>query len=170
MSRIVNLLGFLFGTFDPLRRLRRSRRGSVALEFAMVMPPFLLMCFGFIGVNAAMMTRSTAQNTAQLAARMMATGQVKNFASGAISGATASATTACSATLASTTVEHYACQGLPNWATFTVTASQNCTVPSVTVTIQATGFNSTSTGDRLGVLLGRTVSATAVMMKEGTCS
>ena len=170
MSRIVEQLGFVCDVPGLLRRLRRSRRGSVALEFALVMPPFLLMCFGFIGVNAALMTRSTAQNTAHLAARMMATGQVTNFASGAISGATASATTTCSGSLASTTVEYYACQGLPGWATFTVTASQNCAVPSVTVRIQATGFNTTTSGDRLGVLLGRTVTATAVMMKEGTCA
>lgn len=170
MSIIVKSFGVLLKNLVPLQRLRRSRRGSVAVEFAMVMPPFLLMCFGFMGANAAMMTRSTAQNTAQLAARMMATGQVKNFASGAISGATASATTTCSGTLASTTVEYYACQGLPTWATFTVTASQNCAVPSVTVTIQATGFSSAATGDRLGVLVGRTISATAVMMKEGTCT
>ena len=177
MSRIVKRLGYvprllalLCRVPDELQLLRRSRRGTVALEFALVMPPFLLMCFGFIGVNAALMTRSNAQNTAQLAACMMATGQVKNFATGAIAGATATATTVCSGSLATTTVEYYACQGLPTWATFTVTASQNCAVPSVTVRIQATGFNKTTTGDRMGVLLGKTVTATAVMMKEGTCA
>ena len=174
MSRIVKQLRLLRRRLDALCGAaggwQRDRRGSVALEFALVMPPFLLMCFGFIAVNAAMMTRSTAQNTAQLAARMMATGQVKNFASGAISGPTASATTTCSGSLASTTVEYYACQGLPAWATFTVTASQNCSVPSVTVRVQASGFNSAMTGDRMSVLLGRTVTATSVMMKEGTCA
>ncbi len=142
----------------------------MALEFALVMPPFLVMCFGFIGVNAALSTRSVMQNTAQLAARMMATGQVKNFATGAIAGATATATTTCSGTLASTTVEFHACQGLPTWATFTVTASQNCAVPSVTVRIQASSFSRTLTGDRMDVLLGRTLSVSSVMMKEGTCA
>lgn len=151
-------------------RIRGSRRGSVGLEFALIVPPFLVLCFGFIGVNAAMFTRSAMQNTAQLAARMMATGQVKNFATGPIAGATATATTTCSGSLASTTVEFHACQGLPNWATFTVTASQNCAVPSVTVRIQATGFNGTTTGDRYGVLLGKTMTASVVMMKEGTCA
>jgi hypothetical protein len=67
-------------------------------------------------------------------------------------------------------VEFHACQGLPNWATYTVTATQNCAVPSVTVRIQATGFNGTTTGDRYGVLLGKTMSASVVMMKEGTCA
>jgi hypothetical protein len=51
-----------------------------------------------------------------------------------------------------------------------VTATQNCAVPSVTVRIQATGFNGTTTGDRYGVLLGKTMSASVVMMKEGTCA
>ncbi len=151
-------------------RMRRSRRGSVGLEFALVVPPFLVLCFGFIGVNAAMFTRSAMQNTAQLAARMMATGQVKNFATGPIAGATATATTTCSGSLANTTVEFHACQGLPTWATYTVTATQNCAVPSVTVRIQATGFNGTATGDRYGVLLGKTMTASVVMMKEGTCT
>ncbi len=146
-----------------------SRRGSVALEFAMVMPAFLMVCFGFIGMNAAMFTRSAMQNTSQLAARMMATGQVKNFATGAITSANATATTVCSPTLASTTVEHHACAGLPTWATFTVTATQNCAVPSVAVSIQASGFNSVAAGDRLQLLLGKTLTANSVMMKEGTC-
>ena len=167
MSRIVKRL-MAPRDWTPNRRL--GRRGSVALEFTLVMPPFLLMCFGFIGVNAALSTRSAMQNTAQLAARMMATGQVKNFASGPITGATATATTTCAPTLASTTVEYHACQGLPSWATFTVTATQNCAVPSVTVQVQASSFNRTATGDRMNLLLGRTLSASSVMMKEGTCA
>lgn len=160
---------FLKPWVDLLRRLR-SRRGSVAVEFALVMPPFLLLCFGFIGANAALFTRSSMQNTAQLAARMMATGQVTNFSSGAINAGNATATTTCASGPAATTVEHHACAGLPGWATYTVTATQNCAVPSVTVTIQATGFQSAPTGDRMGVLMGKTLNATAVMMKEGTCS
>ena len=110
------------------------------------------------------------QNTANLAARMMATGQVKNFASGVIAGATASATTVCSASLANTTVEFYACKDLPPWATYTVTATQTCAVPSVTVKVVATGISSTKTGDRKNVLLGKTLIAQVVMMKEGTCT
>jgi len=153
-----------------LPRLRKdARRGSAAVEFALLMPPFLLLCFGFIGVNAAMFTRSAMQNTSQLAARMMATGQVKNFTNGAITGANSTSTATCSGSLASTTVEHHACAGLPTWATFTVTATQNCAVPSVSVRIQATGFNALATGDRKSVLLGKTIAATSVMMKEGTC-
>lgn len=166
MSTIVNRL------IHGLRywgHLRRSRRATVAMEFALVMPPFLLLCFGFIGVNAALFTRSAMQNTAQLAARMMATGQVKNFTNGAISSGNASSTATCSGSLSSTTVEYYACSGLPSWATFSVTATQNCAVPSVTVRVQATNLNSTSTGDRLHVLLGKTLTAQSVMMKEGTC-
>jgi Flp pilus assembly protein TadG len=165
--------GFLAGLLKPLVAVRgalRSRRGSVAVEFALVMPPFLLLCFGFIGANAALFTRSAMQNSAQLAARMMATGQISNFTTGAINAGNATATVTCIAGLASTTVEHHACSGLPGWATFTVTATQNCAVPSVTVTLQATGFQAAPTGDRMGVLLGKTLTASSVMMKEGTCS
>lgn len=139
------------------------------MEVALVMPPFLLLCFGFIGLNAAIYTRSTMQNTAQLAARMMATGQVKNFTSGTISGATATNTATCTSGMSSTTVEYYACNGLPNWATFTVTATQTCSVPSVSVQINATGFTAAA-GDKFNLLLGKTISARAVMMKEGTCT
>lgn len=167
LSTIVNRLRAGVRYFN---HLRRARRGTVAVEFALVMPPFLLLCFGFIGVNAALFTRSAMQNTAQLSARMMATGQVKNFVNGAISIGNATSTTTCAAGMATTTVEYYACSGLPSWATFTVTATQNCAVPSVTVRIQASNFNSSGTGDRLQVLLGKTLTAQTVMMKEGTCT
>lgn len=160
------------GRFFAARMLRilRCRRGNMAVEFALVMPPFMLLCFGFIAVTMALQARSTMQSSAQMAARMMATGQVASFASGAIAGATASATTVCSASLASTTVEHHACAGLPSWATFTVTATQTCAVPSVTVTIQASAINAASTGDRFGVLAGKVMTVSSVMMKEGTCA
>lgn len=148
----------------------RCRRGNMAVEFALVMPPFLLLCFGFIAVTMALQARSTMQTTAQMAARMMATGQVANFATGAIAGATATATTVCSGSLASTTVEYHACAGLPGWATFTVTATQTCAVPSVTVTIRASGINANQTGDRFSVLAGKVMTVTSVMMKEGTCA
>lgn len=167
MLTIVGRIGRRLGR---VARAGRCRKGTVALEFALVMPPFLMLCFGFIAVNAALFTRSAMQNTAQLAARMMATGQVKNFTTGAIAGATATNTATCTAGMATTTVEYHACQGLPTWATFSVTATQNCAVPSVSVRIQASSFNGTTTGDRLGVLLGKTMTATAVMMKEGTCT
>lgn len=150
-------------------RFAACRRGIAAVEMALVFPPFLLLCFGFIGVNAALYTRSSMQNAAQLAARMMATGQVTNFTSGAISGATATNTTTCAAGMSNTTVEYYACNGLPTWATFTVTATQTCAVPSVTVRISASGFTAAA-GDAFDFLLGKTIAAQAVMMKEGTCT
>jgi Flp pilus assembly protein TadG len=152
-----------------LRRLAECRRGMAALEVALVMPPFLLLCFGFVGVNAALYTRSTMQNAAQLAARMMATGQVTSFTSGAISGALATNTATCAAGMAAGTVEAVACTGLPGWATFTVTATQDCAVPSVSVQINASAFTAAA-GDRFDMLLGKTITARAVMMKEGTCS
>jgi len=154
---------------NSVYRFAACRRGVAALEMALVVPPFLLLCFGFIGVNAALYTRSSMQNTAQLAVRMMATGQVKNFTSGAISGATATNTATCAAGMSSTTVEYYACSGLPGWATYSVTATQNCAVPSVTVQISASAFTA-GAGDKYGLLAGKTVSARAVMMKEGTCT
>lgn len=140
-----------------------------AIEVALVMPPFLLLCFGFVGVNAALYTRSAMQNAAQLAARMMATGQVTDFTSGAISGALASSTATCAAGMASGTAEAVACAGLPGWATYSVTATQDCAVPSVTVQISASSFTAAA-GDRFDMLLGKTISARAVMMKEGVCS
>jgi len=158
----------LHGGLVHFRHLRRSRRATVAIEFALVMPPFLLLCFGFIAINAALFTRSAMQNTAQLAARVMATGQVKLFVNGAITAANSTSTTTCTNGMASTTVESFACAGLPTWATFSVTATQNCAVPSVTVRIQATNFSTTTT-DREHVLLGKTLSAQSAMMKEGTC-
>ncbi len=152
-----------------LGRLAACRRGVVAIEFALVMPPFLLLCFGFIGLNSALFTRSAMQGTAQMAARMMATGQVANFTTGAINANNSSATATCGAGMAAGTVEQVACLGLPGWATYTVTASQDCAVPSVTVQISASGFTAAA-GDRFDLLLGRTLAARAVMMKEGTCS
>lgn len=151
-------------------RLRRARRASISIEFALVMPPFLLMGFGFLGMTAAMSTRSTMQNNAQLAAQMMSTGVVPNFTSGPIIGATATAPTTCSGSLANMTVEYHACNLLPPWATYTVTATQTCSVPSVTVSIQATNLNSAMTGDRMRLLLGKTLNALAVMIKQGTCT
>lgn len=153
-----------------LGRMWRCRRGNMALEFALVMPPFLLASFGFIAVSLVLQARSTMQSTAQMAARMMATGQVKNFATGPIAGATATATTVCSSSLASTTVEYHACAGLPTWASYSVTATQTCSVPSVTVTITASGFNATTIGDRAGLMASKVMSVTSVMMKEGTCT
>ncbi len=153
-----------------LGRLRRSRRASISIEFALVMPPFLLMGFGFLGMTAAMTTRSAMQNNAQLAAQLVATGRVTNFASGPIAGATATATTICSGSLANTTVEFHACNLLPPWATYTVTTTQTCSVPSVSVSIQATNLNSAMTGDRMQMLLGKTLNARAVVIKQGVCT
>lgn len=146
----------------------QCRRGVSSVEFALVVVPFLLLCFGFIAINAAFQTRSTMQNTAQLAARMMATGTVKNLSTGALSAANTTATTTCGGSLATTQVEYYACTGLPNWATYSVTATQNCAVPSVTVSIQATNFTA-AVGDIYDFLLGKTITAQAVLMKEGPC-
>ena len=142
----------------------------MSVEFAVVMAPLLLLSFGFIATTAAMYTKSAMQNNAQMAARMMATGQIKNFASGPIVGANATATTACNPSLANTMVEHYACRDLPNWANYTVTSTQTCGVPSVTVTIVASAFTSAKMGDVNGILSGKTLTTKSVLMKEGTCT
>jgi Flp pilus assembly protein TadG len=142
----------------------------MAVEFALVVPPLMLLCFSFIAVTMALQARSTMQTSAQMAARMMSTGQVTNFATGPIAGATATATTVCSPSLASTTVEYHACAGLPTWASYSVTATQTCAVPSVTVRIQASGFSAAVIGDRYGILAGKVLTVSSAMMKEGTCT
>ncbi len=148
---------------DPL-----GRRGAAALEFALVAGPLMAVVFGFLATNILFFTWAAMQDSAQMAARMMATGQVKSFTNGAITLANTTSTTTCSASIASTTVEYYACQGLPNWATFTVTATENCNVPSVNVSISV-GAKSAALADIFSVFSGKTIVAQSTLMKEGLC-
>ena len=159
--------GWLFSGRFP-GGLTRDRRGVAALEFALVAGPFMVMMFCFIATSAVFQTWSSMQNYAQYAARVMSTGQIKNFSNGAITAGNASSTVTCSGSLNNTQVEYYACNGLPTWATFTVTATQNCATPSVTINISVSAAG-VAISDIFAMFAGKTLTATSVMMKEGLC-
>ncbi len=150
------------------RQVWRCRRGTASLEFALLMTPLLTMLFGFVATNTVFTALTTMQNNAQYAARLMASGQVKSLTTGTLSSANTTATSTCSNSLTSSQVEYYACNGLPGWGTFTVTATQNCAVPSVTVTLTASGATA-AVGDVYQIFTGKTIRASAVLMKEGSC-
>lgn len=150
------------------RGLAGCRRGAVALEFAVASVPLLLMVFGFIATAAVFNTWASMQANVQYAARMMSTGQISNNNSGAISSRNTTATVACSSSLRSTQIEYYACNGLPNWTTYSVTTTENCTVPSVTVSLSSSA-SSAAIADVERIFSGVTIVAQTVMMKEGSC-
>jgi Flp pilus assembly protein TadG len=155
----------------PGRRnnLAGCRRGSVAVEFAVASVPLMLLVFGFIAVAAVFNTWSSMQSNTQYAARLMSTGQVKENNSGTLTLTNTTATAvACSGTLKTTQVEYYACLKLPTWTTFTVTSIQDCTVPSVTVSL-STGATTAAIADVERIFAGKTIVAQTIMMKEGTC-
>jgi Flp pilus assembly protein TadG len=163
---------------EPRRRTTRwwrrggraglGTRATAAVEFAVIAAPLLSILFGFLATNIMFFTWAAMQDSAQLAARMVSTGQVKNFANGAITTSNTTSTVTCSASLTSTQAEYYACQGLPSWATFTVTASENCSVPSVTVSISVNA-KSAALADVYSIFTGKTLVAQSVLMKEGLC-
>jgi len=136
------------------------RRGVAALEFALASGPMLLMLFGFIALNAVFFTWSTMLASAQNAAMLVATGQITSFQSKA---------TTCSGSLTTAQAEYYACQNLPTWVTFSVTASENCAAPAmVTVQISASA-SSAAIADVYSFLTGKTLLVQSNMMKQGTC-
>jgi len=149
-------------------RLGSCRRASVAVEFAVASVPLMLMVFGFIATAAVFNTWSCMQSNTQYAARMMSTGQITSNNSGAISSTNTSATVACSSSMKSTQVEYYACTSLPTWTTFTVTTTENCAVPSVTVSLSASATTA-AIADVEQIFSGKTIVAQTVMMKEGSC-
>lgn len=156
---------------SPPRRAwwrRMGRRGSAAVEFAVIAAPLTTILFGFIATNVLFFTWAAMQDSAQMAARMVSTGQVKNFANGAITLANTTSTVTCSGSLTTTQAEYYACQGLPSWATFTVTATENCTVPSVTVSVSVDA-KAAALADVYSLFTGKTLVAQSVLMKEGLC-
>jgi Flp pilus assembly protein TadG len=148
--------------------LANCERGSVAVEFALASVPLMLMVFGFIATAAVFNTWSTMQSNTQYAARLMSTDQITSNNSGTITTTNNSVTTPCSSSMKTTQVEYYACTGLPGWTSFTVTTTENCTTPSVTVTL-STSATTAAIADIEKIFSGNTIVATTVMMKEGTC-
>jgi Flp pilus assembly protein TadG len=151
-----------------LKRLRRCDRGVAALEFALVVTPLMVISFGFISVCLALYTMTAMQNAAQYAAYMVASGQTKAISSGALSSSNTTATTTCSGSLSSTEAEYYACQGLPTWATFTVTTTENCATPSVSVNLSVSA-TSAAVADIFGIFSSTNLTSSAVAMKQGAC-
>jgi Flp pilus assembly protein TadG len=151
-----------------LREFAMERRAVAAVEFALVLTPLLLLIFGFIATASVFFSLSTMQNNAQYAALMMATGQIKSLSTGPITATNNTATTACSGSLASTQVEYYACTGLPSWVSATVTATENCSVPSVTVNV-STSASAAALADIFNIFTNQTLSASAVLMKANQC-
>jgi Flp pilus assembly protein TadG len=152
----------------PASGLAKCERGSVAVEFALASVPLMLMVFGFIATAAVFNTWSTMQSNTQYAARLMSTGQITANNSGTITTGNNSVTTPCSSSMRTTQVEYYACTGLPTWTTFSVTTTETCATPSVTVTL-STSASTAAIADVEKIFSGNTIVATTVMMKEGTC-
>jgi len=152
----------------PSAGLAGCRRGAVAIEFVLASIPLMLLMFGFIATSAVFNTWSSMQSNTQYAARLMSTGQISKNVNGAFSSTNSSSSTSCGGTLASTQVEYYACSGLPSWASFTVTTTENCTVPSVTVSLSASAA-AAAIADVENFYSGKTIVAQTVYMKEGSC-
>ncbi len=151
-----------------LHDIGRCRRGVAALEFAIVATPLMLIVFGFIAMSAVFYTWSTMQGAAQYAALMVSTGQIKSLTTGSITTSNTTATATCSGSLTATEAEYYACTGLPNWATFTVTTTENCATPSVAVSLSVSA-SAAAIADVFQIFTGKTLVANAVVMKEGQC-
>ena len=145
-----------------------SRRAVVAVEFVLASVPLILLMFGFIATSAVFNTWSSMQANSQYAARMMSTGQIGNNVNGAFSNTNASSSTSCGSSLKNTQVEYYACTGLPTWATFTVTTTETCSVPSVTVSLSASA-SAAAIADIENFFSGKNIVAQTVFMKEGSC-
>jgi Flp pilus assembly protein TadG len=157
------------GIVPMLKRLQKCNRGVAALEFALVATPLMIVTFGFISISLAIYTMTAMQNAAQFAAYMVATGQTKSISTGPLSAINTTATTTCSGSLSTTQAEYYACQGLPSWASFTVTTTENCATPSVSVNLSVKADSAAIT-DVFGIFSGSSkLSSKAVVMKEGAC-
>jgi Flp pilus assembly protein TadG len=66
---------FSFAT--ALRRMRRDRSGSAAVEFAMLAIPFLMMTFAIMETALAFFAQQSLETIAQDSARMILTGQAQ---------------------------------------------------------------------------------------------
>jgi Flp pilus assembly protein TadG len=155
-----------------IRGLASCRRGVVAVEFAMASVPLMILCFGFIATSSVYNTWGNMQTNTQYAARLMSTsGSTLVNTNGAFSTTNTSSSVACSSSkVTSATVEYYACNGLPSWATYTVTTSENCALstPSVTVSLSASA-TAAAIADVENFFSGKTITAQTVFMKEGSC-
>jgi Flp pilus assembly protein TadG len=144
------------------------RRAATAVEFAIASVPLLVLTFGFTATCAVFVSWSSMQSNAQYAARMLSTGQITQNSNGTISASNLTATVTCGASMSTSRIEYYACNGLPSWASFTVTSAEDCSVPSVTVSLSANAATA-AIADVVAIFSGKTIRTQAVLMKEGTC-
>ena len=152
-----------------IRGLAQCRRGVVAVEFVLASVPLLMLCFGFIATSSVYNTWGNMQSNTQYAARMMSTGQITSNTNGAFTTTNTSSSVSCSSSkVTSSTVEYYACTGLPSWATYTVTTTETCGTPSVTVSLSANA-SSAAIADIENFFSGKTITSQTVFMKEGSC-
>ncbi len=63
---------------NTLRRFRRNRRGSVAVEFALVAPIFFALLFAILETAIMFFAGQVLESMAQNSARMILTGQAQN--------------------------------------------------------------------------------------------
>src|SRR3954453_11259100 len=68
----------LVATKTALRRFRRNRRGSAAVEFALVAPGFLALLFAIIETAIVFFAGQVLETVTQDSARMIMTGQAQN--------------------------------------------------------------------------------------------
>jgi Flp pilus assembly protein TadG len=74
MHSRINLVILFACTF---RRLRRDRSGAAAIEFAMVVPIFLMGVIGIVEIASTFLATQMLENATQDATRSIMTGQVK---------------------------------------------------------------------------------------------
>ena len=65
-------------TMLMLGRFRRAKRGSAAVEFAMLAIPFFLLLYAVIDTSLVFFATSTLENGVAIAARQIRTGQAQN--------------------------------------------------------------------------------------------
>lgn len=70
-----------------LRRLSGDERGATAVEFAMVIGPFLMMLMGIIGIGLYFFTTFSLENAVERASRIIRTGQAQQQTSPAFTAA-----------------------------------------------------------------------------------
>lgn len=129
-----------------LRGLRRSERGQAMVEFALVVPLFLIMVFGVVEFGALMMNKIHVARAADVGAR---TGSLKGGTTATAISAAASAVT-----------------GLISCTAATPTANYGGSPTQITVTASCTYAPITPVGSLASFAVPTAVSSTIVMRAE----
>jgi Flp pilus assembly protein TadG len=121
----------------PIRRLARVREGTVALEFALLAVPFLMLSFGIIEFGRLMWASEALQATAAIGARCMGVLASSCSSSGAYSSSASSTYIVSVAsgwnvtipTSALTLTTNGTCGGVTGFSEVTITYSFQTVVP-----------------------------------------